>query len=129
MALDITGKIVTMLPLVTGESARGGWSKQEFIVETMEQYPKKVCMSLWGDKIRELESIQPGETITASINVESREYNGRWYTEVRAWRIQRGAVGGGASVGSSMPQGPISSAKDDDFAGSGNDQAVDDLPF
>jgi hypothetical protein len=58
-------------------------------LETPGQYPKKVCLSLWGEKVDE-NRIAVGERITASINIESREYNGRWYTDVRAWKIAKG---------------------------------------
>ena len=57
-------------------------------METPGQYPKKVCMNLWGDKVDEIK-IGVGDKITASINIESREYNGRWYTDVRAWKVQK----------------------------------------
>lgn len=95
MAMDITGKVINLLPLQSGQGKNGVWRKQEFILETPGQYPKKVCLSLWGDKVDEIK-LTPGETITASVNVESREYNGRWYTEVRAWKVTKGA---GASNG------------------------------
>lgn len=122
MALEITGKFVQLLPLQSGTSARGEWRKQDFIMETEEQYPKKVCISLWGDKLAEIEGIQAGETITASVNIESREFNGRWYTDVRAWRIQRNQPS--ASTGS-VPPPPL--PPDDGFADTG--ESFDDLPF
>jgi hypothetical protein len=91
MALDITGKIVQLLELQTGVSSKGEWKRQDFILETEDQYPKKVCISLWGDRVNDIVGIQVGhELITVSITVESREFNGKWYTDVRAWKIQRG---------------------------------------
>ena len=84
--MEIEGKVVEHLELVTGQSARGEWKKQEFILETEGQYPKKVCISLWGDKVADLPNINAEASV--SINLESREYNGRWYTEVRAWKIE-----------------------------------------
>jgi hypothetical protein len=90
MALDVIGKIVQVLELQTGVSARGDWKKQEFILETEEQYPRKICISLWGDRINDIAGIETGELITVSIALESREFNGRWYTDVRGWKIQRG---------------------------------------
>ena len=90
MAMDIRCKLLDKLAVQSGTSARGPWSKQDFIVETLEQYPRKICMNVWGqDKVNELQGFNPGEMLTISINIESREFNGRWYTDVRAWKIQR----------------------------------------
>ncbi len=90
MAIEIKCKLVDKLQVQKGNSARGPWSKQDFIVETQESYPRKICMNVWGDdKVSELEGFNPGELLTVSVNIESREFNGRWYTDVRAWRIQR----------------------------------------
>ena len=86
--MEISGKIIELLPEKSGESANGGWRKQEFILETEAQYPKKICFMVWGDKIDEFK-IQQGENLEVSIDVESREYNGRWYTDVKAWKVSR----------------------------------------
>lgn len=91
MALEIKGKLLQKLDVVTGEGRNGKWEKQEFIVETDDQYPKKVCISVWGEKLSMLEKIAEGDQVTVAINIESREYNSRWYTDVRAWRIERNA--------------------------------------
>ncbi|MFN4145519.1 MAG: DUF3127 domain-containing protein [Runella sp.] len=85
--MDIKGKVLQLLPLQTGEGKNGTWRKQEFVIETEGQYPKKVCISAWGDKINE-SALQPGKEINVSFDIESREYNGRWYTDVKAWRIE-----------------------------------------
>ncbi|MFC0182591.1 protein of unknown function [Pseudarcicella hirudinis] len=87
MALEVIGKLIKVLPEVTGQGRNGAWVKQEFVLETQEQYPKKVCMAAWGDKTNELRQFALGDTLKASISIESREYNERWYTEVRAFRI------------------------------------------
>ncbi|WPR75174.1 DUF3127 domain-containing protein [Algoriphagus sp. NG3] len=98
--MELTGKIIQKLPEVGGKSKSGNeWRKQEFILETPGQYPKKVCVALWGDKIDQF-SINAGETVTLSIDVESREYNGRWYTEVKAFKVENK---GGASA-AAMPE-------------------------
>jgi hypothetical protein len=90
MALDVTGRIVQVLDLQTGTSARGDWKRQEFILETEEQYPRKICISLWGDRINDIAGVQLNkELVTVSVALESREFNGRWYTDVRGWKIQR----------------------------------------
>ena len=88
MALEITGKVIQILPQQSGVGKNGAWSKREFVIETFEQFPRKVCISVWGDKSDNLEQQHPvGNMVNVSINIESREYNGKWYTDVRAWKI------------------------------------------
>jgi hypothetical protein len=100
--MEVSGKVIQKLPEVGGNSKTGNaWKKQEFILETEGQYPKKVCFSLWGDKIDQF-GVTEGEQVTISIDVESREYNGRWYTEVKAYRVDR-AGGASAPRASAMP--------------------------
>ena len=86
--MEITGKIIQILPVETGEGRNGTWKKQKFIIETQDQYPKKVCIMVWGDKI-DLSAYQINETVTASINIESHEFNSRWYTDIKAWRLEK----------------------------------------
>lgn len=109
-----------------GSSARGPWSKQEFVVETQETYPKKVCMNVWGaDKVAELGSFNSGDELLISVNIESREFNGRWYTDVRAWKIQREAAASAAENFYGAPAG-------DPFINAGDNNAQNDegdLPF
>lgn len=90
MALELEGRIARKFSVQTGNSARGAWSKQEFIFEYQEgNFPSQICMNVWGDdKVRELEKYQVGDKVKISFNLSSREYNGRWYTDVRAWRIE-----------------------------------------
>lgn len=88
MTLEISGKIVEILEVKSGKSANGEWRKQEYVMETEAQYPKKVCFMAWGDKIDQF-NIQKGETVAVAIDLESREYNGRWYTDVKAWKVSR----------------------------------------
>ena len=86
--MELSGKIIQLLPEKSGESARGPWRKQEYILETESQYPKQVCFMAWSDKIDEF-AIKKGENLVVSIDIESREYNGRWYTDVKAWKVAR----------------------------------------
>jgi hypothetical protein len=86
--MEISGKIIELLPVKSGQSSNGEWRKQEYIMETETQYPKKVCFMAWGDKIDQF-NIKQGEPLTVSIDLESREYNGRWYTDVKAWKVSR----------------------------------------
>ena len=87
--MEINGKIIELLPEKSGQSANGIWRKQEYILETNSQYPKKVCFMAWGDKIDQF-AIKQGESLVVSVDLESREYNGRWYTDVKAWKVSRG---------------------------------------
>jgi hypothetical protein len=89
--MEISGKIIELLPVKSGQSSNGEWRKQEYILETETQYPKKVCFMAWGDKIDQF-NIKQGESLTVSIDLESREYNGRWYTDVKAWKVTHGSA-------------------------------------
>lgn len=105
--MEISGTVIDVLPVVSGEGRNGVWRKQEFIIETPSQYPKKVCISIWGDRIDQA-AMQKGETVTASIDLESREYNGRWYTEARAWKVEKsGATQGGSQASDSSTAPPL----------------------
>ena len=88
--MELKGKIIEVLPEKSGTSARGGWRKQEYVIEIPGDYPKQVCFMVWGDKIDQF-GIADGEDLTVHFDLESREYNGRWYTDVKAWRVERGA--------------------------------------
>lgn len=115
--MQLTAKLVQVLPLQTGTGKNGAWKKQDIIVETEGQYPKKVCISIWGDKINE-SLLKMGAMLTISFDVESREYNGRWYTDVKAWKIE-------PAGGSSAAEGPI----DQPHFEEGAMEEKDDLPF
>ena len=90
--MELEGTVWNVLPPVRGTSARGEWVKQEVVFEQPGEFNRKVCVSFWGDKAQDAATLKPGEAVTISANVESREYNGRWFTEVRAWRIVRKAA-------------------------------------
>lgn len=87
--MDIEGRLVQKLAIQQGTSARGNWAKQEFVIEYQEgNFPTKACFSVWGaDKVKDLERFQIGDQIKVAFNVSSREFNGKWYTDLRAWRI------------------------------------------
>ena len=85
--MQLIAKLVQMLPLQTGSGKNGEWKKQDVIVETEGQYPKKICISIWGDKINAGQLVV-GNKLKIDFDIESREYNSRWYTDVKAWRIE-----------------------------------------
>jgi len=93
MDLKISGKVIDILELQSGESKNGPWKKQDFILETPGKYPRKVCVTQWGDQVDQ-NDIKKGEELTAFIDIQSREYNGKWYTDVKAWKIEKGASAG-----------------------------------
>ncbi len=116
--MEIEGVIVSILPLQTGQGRNGIWKKQEFVIETLGQYPRKVMMHLWGEKADEVR-LTIGERIKASVNIESREYNGRWYTDIRAWRIVKLT-----EAGTTPDVPPLA-----DNADTAGQHTADDLPF
>jgi len=117
--MEINGKIVALLPSQSGQGKNGTWKKQEYILETIGQYPKKVCFSVWGDKIDQF-NVKQGDAVEVSFDVESREFNQRWYTELRAWKVSKK---GDASNAIQQDAPPHSS---DDFLEKADDG---DLPF
>jgi len=90
MDLQVTGKVDQILEEQSGEGKNGPWRKREFILETQGKYPKKICIVQWGEAIDQT-NLQVDEQITAYIDIQSREYKGKWYTDVKAWKIERGA--------------------------------------
>jgi len=95
MSLEIEGKLIKILPLQTGDGKFGKWLRQDFVIETTDQFPKKVCISAWGDKTDDLRNLMEGDKIKVAFNPESREYNDKWYTDLKAWKITKdGALGG-----------------------------------
>lgn len=132
--MEITGKIIQVLPEVGGISKAGNeWKKQEYVLETHDQYPKKVCFQIFGaDRIAQA-AIQPGEELTVSFDIDSREYQGRWFTSINAWKVDRpmAAAPQAAPMATpdqfapaSAPTAPTSSAPD-----FGPANPIDDLPF
>ncbi|MCG7856749.1 DUF3127 domain-containing protein [Flavihumibacter sediminis] len=113
--MDLNGKIIQLLGTQTGQGKNGPWKKQEFILETGDAYPKKVCIAVWGDKI-DMSQFRIGDPVQVSFDVESREYNGKWYTDVKAWKV----VGQGNADNSAAPP---------PFTGTIDPMPDDDLPF
>lgn len=126
--MELTGKIIQKLDKQGGSSARGEWKKQEFIIETVEdKFPKKVCITAWADKVDDLERFKINDTVKLSVNIESREYNGRWYTDVRFWKIEAaGAAQNTAGNNEYNQEPPVFENNGNSF---GNTEVSDDLPF
>jgi hypothetical protein len=86
--MELSGKITKLLTLQTGQGKNGTWKKQEYLLEYGDQYPKTLCFNLWGDKIDQF-ALTEGEPVTVFFDVESREFNGKYYTDVKAWRVDK----------------------------------------
>ena len=121
--MEITGKIIAVLPERGGTSKTGNeWKMQEYVLETHEQYPKKLCFNVFGaDKIAQF-NIQAGDELTVSFDINAREYNGRWYNDIRAWKVERGTA---MPVDTPVVNAP--KVEVPDFSKAANDP--DDLPF
>ncbi len=134
--MELTGKVIAVLPLQSGTSNRNGneWRKQDYVIETVnEQYPRRLCFNLWGDRIDQFK-IQEGELITVSFDIDAREYNGRWYNDIRAWKIDRNTQPAAAPApgippipGDASTPFPATPATTSDFSSTGGTD--DDLPF
>ena len=104
--MDITGKIIQVLPLQSGVSQRTGnaWQSQEYVIETHDQYPKKCCFKVFGeDKIKQF-NIQMGAELTVSFDIDAHEYNGRWFNQVNAWKVEAVAQQGTAPTAQPQQQ-------------------------
>lgn len=130
--MEIQGTVVQILPQVKGTSARGEWVKQEVILEQSGEFGRKVCVSFWGDKALDAAALKEGENISVSVNLESREFNNRWYTEIRVWKMVRGGTPASApnaspgfnpQAGNTMPPMPDTEPESD------TEKTYDDLPF
>lgn len=90
MTLQVKGKIQQILQIESGVSRAGKeWKKQEFVIETDDQFPRKVCFTLFNDKSSLIEGFGEGDEVDVSFNLESREFNGKWYHNINAWKIDR----------------------------------------
>lgn len=123
------GRLVQVLEEVSGVGKTGNsWKKQSFVVELdgSSTYPKKVCLTAWGDKVDTLKRLTIGDRISAAFDVESREYQGRWYTDLKAWKIDVEAnrtTGGGVDPFDGVDAPPM------DQTGSSSLPDENDLPF
>ena len=125
--MEFEGIVYKKLPATKGVSARGEWQRQDVVFELPSEFSRKVCVTFFN-KPTEAESLKEGQTYIVSVNVESREYNGKWYTDVRAWRVQPKQVEAPAAAPAmpDMPpfgEEPAYSAQQQPMA------EVDDLPF
>ena len=135
--MELTGKIIAVLPERGGVSQRSGseWKVQEFVLETInEQYPRKMVFEVFGaDRLANF-AIKGGEVMTVSFDIDAREYNGRWYNQIRAWKVDRNVAAAPAEA--AAPQAPAYAAPaaapqapQYDTPQAPGQGSVDDLPF
>lgn len=140
--MEFTGKIIAIMPPRTGTSKSTGneWKVQEYVIESHDQYPKKMCFEVFGtDKIAQF-NIQMGEELTVSFDIDARQWRDRWFNSFRAWAVNRvaqqqpaAAMGAAAAGVAQAPFPPAQNAAvgDDPFASdsAAGDTSADDLPF
>lgn len=142
--MEIEGKIIAVLPAREGVSSRTGspWMTQDYVLETHDQYPRRCCFNVFGSDKIQLFNIQIGEELRVSFDIDAREYQGRWFNSIRAWKVERidpNAVQNAAPnaqfaqpapvqpVVNSSPEAPAPAASP--FPQQPNDGSEDDLPF
>ena len=143
--MEVVGKIIQVLPAQEGVGRNGNpWKVQPYVLETLDQYPRKVHFEVFGEDRIKMNPCDIDQLVTVSFDIESREFNGRWYTSIRAWKIQQGdttqaaAVPGAAPAAAPVaapaaPAAPAQAAMDpvanvDPFDASAGD-GTSDLPF
>ncbi len=124
--MEFEGTVYKILPLTKGTSARGEWQRQDVVFEMNEgSFTRKICVTFFN-KPDDVARLHEGATYTVSVNIESREYNGRWYTDVRAWRLQPKQQETVPPTGPASEMPPI--GEEPPFSTPSSNE-VDDLPF
>jgi len=127
--MEVTGKIILALPEMSGTSRAGNaWKKREYVLETQETYPRKIHFDFFGERADQF-PLNVGDVIKLSFDIESREYNGRWFTSIRGWKSEpaTGAPAAAPVVNQAFPEPPVSAPAA--FPGVSENSATDDLPF
>ena len=137
--MELTGKIIAVLPPSSGVSARTGnnWMSQDYVIEVPGQYPRKCLFRIFGeDRIKQF-NIQQGEDLTVQFDIDAHEFNGRWFNDVRAYNIIRGQAAQAVPQATSManpfpPQqngAPQAASPFPPVQEPTGDSPADDLPF
>lgn len=132
--MDITGRLIKILPEMRGESQRGPWVRGGFVIETEDTYPRQVAFTLFGeDRLAMLQTLVMNAPVVVTFSPESREYNERWYTDLRCIRVVpfSGAAAPAAAPASAAPAAPAPAAPAAPAAPFASQPADsdDDLPF
>ena len=131
--MELTGKIIAVLPANSGVSNRTGnpWMSQEYVIEVPGQYPRKCVFRIFGeDRIKQF-NIQQGEDITVQFDIDAHEYNGRWFNEIRAYNVVRGQVQQPTAIPGATPFPPAggATAPFPPAQEPASEGSADDLPF
>ena len=127
--MEIIGKAIAALPVKSGVSQRTGeqWQSREYVIETQEQYPKKICFEVFGiDKLMEF-NIRNNDLIKVHFDISAREYNGKWYNSIRAWKVEH--VNPDGSVVGSTAAAPVAQAQAPAAPAPATQESEEDLPF
>lgn len=136
--MDFEATVHLVLPVVKGQGARGEWTKQEVVFElAQDQYNRKICVGFWNDKAPAAAALRVGDRALVSVNIESRERNGRWFTEARGWKFTMLGVGqpGVGVVDAPYETSPYAATPSYEASASAPSyvpaapSAADDLPF
>lgn len=130
--MEIVGKAIAALPVKSGVSQRTGeqWQSREYVIETQEQYPKKICFEVFGtEKLKEF-NIRNNDLIKVHFDITAREYNGKWFNSIRAWKVEH-VNQDGSAAGATANQVAASSqqAQATPVAAPNTKESDDDLPF
>lgn len=127
--MELQGKVIAVLEKRQGESARGAWEVQEYVIETLDAYPRKLHFSVFGAERIARFNIQMGQVVNVSFDIDAREYNGRWFTSIRAFDVRQVDLNNpGAPVAPATPQDAPEQNPFPPQEPTGEDKA-DDLPF
>ena len=123
--MELAGKVIAVLEPRGGVSKNGNeWKVQEYVIETHDQYPRRMCFDVFGaDKIQQF-NIQVGEELNVFFDIDAREWQGRWFNSIRAWKVER--VGAGTPMAPGAPVPPPAPSATPEFTPG---DAKDDLPF
>lgn len=128
--MELAGKVIAVLQPKSGVAKSTGneWKAQEYVVETHDQYPKKMCFEVFGTEKIDQFNIQLGEEINVFFDIDARQWQDRWFNSVRAWKIERVGAAQGPAATSDAPFPPMNAAPAApvDFAAT---DEKDDLPF
>ena len=127
--MELQGRVIAVLEPRGGVSKSGNeWKVQEYVIETHDQYPRRMCFDVFGtDKIQQF-NIQMGEELKVSFDIDAREWQGRWFNSIRAWKVERVAADGGQMPPVAPPFPPLNAAPSAPADFSATDEK-DDLPF
>ncbi len=124
--MEVEGRIIQKLDPVSGVSKAGNnWSKQEYVLETQEAYPKKIFFSFFGDRANQY-PLNVGDTVKLSFDIDSHEFNGRWFTNINGWKAEKIDA---TAAGQPQPMAQPQAAPMPPMPDFGSSDSNDDLPF